>query len=93
MSTLETNVFPYIGKEAVETISPPDVLKILRRIEKHGSLEIAHKVVQRTTCVFRYAIQTGHAMYNPAAEMQGVLMSTPVQHMPSVRDKELSKLL
>jgi len=93
LSTLETNVFPYIGEESIEIITPPHILKILRRIEKRGSLEIARKVLQRTTCVFRYAIQTGRATYNPAADMKGVLKSRPVQHMPSVRDRELSKLL
>lgn len=93
LTTLETNVFPYIGEDSIETITPPDVLKTLRRIEKRGSLEIARKVLQRTTSVFRYAIQSGRATYNPAAEMKGVLKSRPVQHMPSVRDKELSKLL
>lgn len=93
LSTLEANVFPYFGKESVEVITPPDILKVLRRIEKRGSLEIARKVLQRTTSVFRYAIQTGRATYNPAVDMKGVLKSRPVQHMPSVRDKELSKLL
>jgi integrase len=93
LSTLETNVFPYIGEESVEVITPPDILKVLRKIEKRGSIEIARKVLQRTTAVFRYAIQTGRATYNPAADMKGVLKSRPVQHMPSVRDKELSKLL
>jgi integrase len=93
ISTLEINVFPHIGEESVETVSPPDILIILRLIEKRGSLEIARKVLQRTTAVFRYAIQTGRATYNPAADMKGVLKSRPVQHMPSVRDKDLSKLL
>ena len=93
LQTLDANVFPYIGDESVEIITPPDVLKVLRKIEKRGSIEIARKVLQRTTSVFRYAIQTGRATYNPAADMKGVLKSRPVQHMPSVRDKELSKLL
>ncbi len=43
--------------------------------------------------VFRYAIQTGRAAYNPAADMQGVLKAKTVEHMPAVFDKELSRLL
>lgn len=76
LSTLETNVFPHIGEESVETITPPDVLKILRSIEKRGALEIARKVLQRATCVFRYAIQTGRATYNPAADMKGQCLTS-----------------
>ena len=49
--------------------------------------------MQRTNAVFRYAIQTGRAVYNPAADMQGVLKAKSVKHMPAVYDRELAKLL
>lgn len=91
--TLERDVFDNIGKQAVDSITPPEVLRILRKIEKRGSLEIARKVLQRMNAVFRYAIQTGRAAYNPAADMQGVLKAKIVEHMPAVYDKELSQLL
>lgn len=93
LDTLQNNVFGSIGAQAVDTIAPPDVLKILRKIESRGSLEIARKVLQRMNAVFRYAIQTGRATYNPAADMQGVLKTKTVEHMPAVFDKDLSKLL
>ena len=91
--SLQSNVFPCIGDQPVDTITPPEVLKILRKIEKRGSLEIARKVLQRMNAVFRYAIQTGRATYNPAADMKGVLKAKTVEHMPAVYDKELSTLL
>jgi len=93
LDTLQKNVFGSIGAQAVDTIAPPDVLKILRKIEHRGSLEIARKVLQRVNAVFRYAIQTGRATYNPAADMQGVLKTKTVEHMPAVFDKDLSQLL
>jgi len=93
LDTLKNNVFASLGNQAVDTISPPDVLMILRKIEHRGSLEIARKVLQRMNAVFRYAIQTGRATYNPAADMQGVLKTKTVEHMPAVFDKDLSQLL
>ncbi len=93
LDTLQNDVFMAIGEQPVDTITPPEILSILRKIEKRGSLEIARKVLQRTSAVFRYAIQTGRATYNPAADMQGVLKAKTVQHMPAVFDKELSQLL
>ncbi len=93
LDTLKNNVFASLGTQAVDTISPPDVLMILRKIEHRGSLEIARKVLQRMNAVFRYAIQTGRATYNPAADMQGVLKTKTVEHMPAVFDKDLSQLL
>lgn len=86
-------MFPFIGETPVEAISPPDVLALLRKVEARGSLEIARKVLQRTGAIFRYAIQTGRATYNPASDMRGVLKAKPVEHMPAVFDKELAQLL
>lgn len=93
LGTLKNDVFGSFGDIAIDSITPPEVLKILRRIENRGSLEIARKVLQRINAVFRYAVQTGVATYNPAADMQGVLKAKPVNHMPAVFDKNLGQLL
>ncbi len=93
LNSLKNDVFGHFDDTPVDLITPPDVLKILRKIEKRGSLEIARKVLQRSNAVFRYAIQTGKATYNPAADMRGVLKAKKVEHMPAVFDKELSQLL
>lgn len=93
LGTLKNDVFGKIGASAVDSIAPPEVLKILRQIEKRGSLEIARKILQRMNAVFRYAIQTGRATYNPAADMQGVLKAKPVEHLPAVFDANLAQLL
>lgn len=93
LKSLQNNTFPLIGKMSVEVITPPEILNLLRKVESRGSLEIARKVLQRTTAVFRYAVQTGRATYNPAADMQGVLKAKSVEHMPAVFDKELAQLL
>lgn len=93
LGTLRNDVFGSLGKKAIDSVTPPEVLDILRKIEKRGSLEIARKVQQRMNAVFRYAVQTGLATYNPAADMQGVLKSKPVKHMPAVFDEKLGQLL
>ena len=61
LNTLRFDAFPGIGELPVDTITPPQVLNILRKIEDRGSLEIARKVLQRMNAVFRYAVQTGKA--------------------------------
>ena len=93
LGTLRNDVFGKIGGKAVDSITPPEILKILRKIESRGSLEIARKILQRMNAVFRYAVQTGRATYNPAADMQGVLKTKPVEHLPAVFDSNLSQLL
>lgn len=93
LATLQADVFPSIGRLPVDTIQPPMVLLILRSIESRGALEIASKVLQRMNAVFRYAVQTGRATYNPAADMKGVLKAKKAVHMAALSREELPQFL
>ena len=93
LGTLRLDVFPEIGSLPVDTINPPQILNILRKIEDRGSLEIARKVLQRMNAVFRYAVQTGRATYNPAADMQGVLKTRKVKHRAAISSEDLPQFL
>lgn len=89
LATLTADAFPSIGEKAIDTITPPEILAILRNIEKRGALEIARKVLQRMNAVFRYSIQTGRSLYNPASDMKGVLKTKKVEHRAALRQEDL----
>ncbi len=46
-----------------------ELWEALRKMEKRGALEKMRKVRQRCGEVFRYAIVTGRADYNPAPDL------------------------
>jgi len=92
-ATLRADAFPSIGDRPIDTIQPPMILLILRSIESRGALEIASKVLQRMNAVFRYAVQTGRATYNPASEMRGVLKTRKVVHMTALSREDLPQFL
>ena len=73
----------------MDKITPPMVLEVVRAIEAKGSLEVAAKTLQRIGAVFRFAIQTGRAAYNPAGDMQGALKAKKPKHHPSLTKEEL----
>ncbi|WP_414899227.1 phage integrase central domain-containing protein [Raoultella terrigena] len=56
-------------------IKPLGLLSVLQRMEKRGAPELAGKVRQRCSEVFRYAIVTARAEYNPAADLGCALQS------------------
>ena len=93
LATLRADAFPILGDISVDAIQPPQVLQVIRAIEKRGSLEIASKVLQRMTAVLRYAVQTGKAAYNPASEMRGVLKTRKVQHRAALLADDLPEFL
>lgn len=91
---LEQDVFPWLGAEPVATITAPKLLETMRRIESRGAIETAHRALQACGQVFRYAIATGRAERNPAADIQGALQPVIVKHMPAITDpKRVGELL
>ncbi len=91
---LEQDVFPWIGRSNVNAIAAPLLLETMRRIEKRGAIETTHRALQSCGQVFRYAIATGRADRNPAADLAGALTPVVVKHMAAITDpKRVGELL
>lgn len=93
MKRLEFDIFPFIGAFSIEEIRPPDVLKLLRNIEKRGALEVVKKSRQICGQIFQYGIQTGRCERNPCIHLRGALQKRKVQHYPSIDPREIPKFL
>ena len=83
------DIFPYIGQQPVNEIKPLVLLNVLRRMESRGATEKAKKVPQRCSEVFRYAIVTGRAEYNPAADLTSAMSGHESKHYPFLTVEEL----
>lgn len=70
---LEADVFPVIGAKEITKITVPDVLSLLRSIEERGAIETAHRVRQRISATFVFAIASGLAQFDPAAMVKDAL--------------------
>jgi integrase len=93
LGSLKADVYPFLGDLPVDTITPVMIHKMIKKVEDRGALEVAKKVLQRTTAIFRYAIQTGRATHNPAREMQGALKGRKVCHHKALTRRELPQFL
>ncbi len=72
----------------LEISPPPELLSVLRRIEARGHLENAHRALTNAGQVFMYAIATGRAERNPAADLKGAIPRPSVKHMSSIIDPD-----
>ena len=86
LAGLTHNVFPWIGGRPIGEIEAPELLAVLRRIEGRGANETAHRV--RGTCqlIFGYAIATGKATRNPAADLQKALAPAVKSSFATITD-------
>lgn len=91
---LEMYVFPKLGSTPIADIEPPDILAVLRGIERTGRIETAHRTKTALSAIFRYAIATGRAKRDQTADLRGMLRSGKVRHHPALTDpSELPGLL
>ena len=81
---MEKDLFPYIGKLPIATVTPPMLLNALRKCEKRGAIESAHTLRQTAGQVFRYGIQTGCCERNPSQDLQGALKPVTTKHMSAI---------
>lgn len=95
LRSLETDVFPTIGKEPLASIDEQMLLDMLRKVERRGSIETARRIRQRVSAVFVYAISCGIARRDPAAVLEKAMAHRPkVKRQPAVTDiTELRKLI
>ncbi len=90
----ERDIFPWIGKRTTADIAAPELLAVIQRIESRGALETAHRALSACGQVFRYAVATGRAQRNVAADLRGALPPTQVRHLAATTDpKRLAEIL
>ena len=79
-------VGPYLGKRPIAEIEAPELLAVLKRLEKKGLHDTAHRV--RAVCgrVFRYAIATGRASRDISGDLKGALAAKGTQSYAAITD-------
>ena len=94
LDRLVADVFPYVGARPVGAITPPELLKVLRRIESRGVIETAHRARENCSQVFRFAVATGRAERDPAQDLKDALRKPDVKHFAAITDpKRMGELL
>lgn len=91
--SMEKDLFPYLGNRPLVEITAPEMLAVLRRVEKRGALETAQRLAQRSSAVFRYGIASGLCDRNPAADLVGALKTPKRSNRAAVKPSELPELL
>ena len=92
---LEDNVFPTLGARPIQAIEAPELVAMVKAIEKRGALDVARRAFQTTGQIFRYAIAHGLARRNPAADIRPTDLLKPSEtvNFARIEANDLPKLL
>lgn len=90
----ERDIFPWIGARPIAEINAPELLAAVRRIEKRGALETAHRALGNCGQVFRYAVATGRAERDPSGDLRGALPPVRGTHFAATTEpKRFAEIL
>jgi len=90
---MENDLFPKLGTRPIKDITAPELLSVLRIIEQRNALDLANRVLQYCGQVFMYAIATGRADRNPAADLRGALKTPVKKHFAHLKATELPEFV
>lgn len=86
---LEINIFPLLGKRTVSTIMPLEILKSIKKVEERGASEMAHRLLQNSGQIFRFAIATGRLASDPTRDLKGALKPIPeTKHLAAITNPD-----
>jgi integrase len=88
LDRMEKDLFPWIGSRPIAEVSPAELLATLKRIVDRGAVETAHRALQYSGKVFRFAIASRRADRNPAADLREALPSFKETHRAAITDPQ-----
>lgn len=93
MSLLKRDLYPWIGNRPIAEIKAPELLKVLQRIESRNAIETAHRALQTSGQVFRYAEANGYIERDITQALKGALTSVDGGNFASMTDPQQVKPL
>lgn len=95
LQRLRKDVLPVFERVRVDTITPPDVLAIIRKIQKRESIDAAHKTLGDISQIMRYAVGLGYVDSDPCRDIKNQARKNKrVTNRPALtKKKAFGKLL
>jgi integrase len=94
MGRLDKDLLPFLEDRPIADIKAPELLEALRKIESRGAVETAHRCLQYSGQIFRYAVSTGRVPHDISADLKGALSTAVHSHFSSLTEpKKIGELL
>jgi integrase len=94
LDRLEADIFPHVGKDHIDSIEPPRLLEVIRKVESRGAIEMAKRIKNYCSEIFMYGIAEGKCRRDPAADIRRALRKPrPKKHRAAVSPSEFPALV
>jgi integrase len=95
MRRMEADVFPAYGHKSINAVTAADVRQLMIAVEKRDARDVAKRIHETTSQIFRFAIARDIASRNPAADFKprDILAEAQTENRARVDAKDLPELL
>lgn len=88
------DLLPYLGKRAIASIKPIELLAVIQKVEERGALDVAHRVLITAHGVWCHAVATGRAERDITPDIKKALKPHLKKNLPAITDPaKLAELL
>jgi len=88
------DLIPYLGKRAIASIKPIELLAVIQKVEALGALDVAHRVLITAHGVWCHAVATGRAERDITPDIKKALKTHIKENLPAITDpSKLAELL
>jgi integrase len=91
--SLERHIFPSLENVPMSTLTPPQVIDVLKPVEAKGSLETVKRLTQRLNEIMIFSINTGVIRTNPLSGIKQSFKKPKKTNMPALKPDELPYLM
>jgi integrase len=78
------DLMPYLGKRAIASIKPIELLAVIQKVEARGALDVAHRVLITAHGVWCHAVATGRAERDITPDIKKALKPHIKENLPAI---------
>ncbi len=93
-SRLDADLLSVLANRPIAEITPLEVLEVVRKIEKRDAIEMAKRVMQMASGIFRYGVATARCSRDPTVDLKGALKpAKAVKHRTALPAAEIQQFM
>lgn len=85
---LESYVYRTLGHMPLSSITPSDVLKILKTVEDKGAITTAYKIKSHISQAMRYAVASGLVLHDPTRDLAAAMAPRSKRNLAAIIDPQ-----
>jgi integrase len=92
-SRLVNDLLPVLSARRIDKITPTEVRAVIAQMEERGANDLARRVLQMASQVFRFGMATEKCQFDPTVGLNKIITPHITKNQPAVRPEELPALL